>query len=83
MIGDLTHFDVVDIRQAKNALGLQLQLARVQSPEALAETSLITANNFGNPAINCTDVAAIVEVELHPCVKSVLYQSSLYGLAQV
>src|SRR5580692_11569987 len=51
----------------ENPLDLQLKLALVHAPEPIAKTSAIAAMDLGHPQVNCLDVAAIVEVELHHC----------------
>ena len=66
-ICSLAQFDVADIRQVKNSLGLQLKLARVQSPESFTKASTIAAVDLRYPLIDCSNVASIVEVELHQC----------------
>jgi len=67
MTGGLTQFDVADIGQVKNPLNLQLELARVHSPEPFAKTLTIAGIDLGHPLIDCSDVAVIVEVELRQC----------------
>jgi hypothetical protein len=67
LTGGLAQFDVADIGQSKNPLDLQLELARVHSPEPFAKTLTIAAIDLGHPLIDCPDVAAIVEVELRQC----------------
>ena len=66
-IGSLAHLDEAYIRQAKNPADLQLKLALVQSPEPFAETLPIAAIDLGHPLIDCSDTAAVVEVELRQC----------------
>jgi hypothetical protein len=50
--------------RVKNPVDLQLELARVQVPEPFAEAATIAGPDLGQPAIDRSDVAAIVEVEL-------------------
>jgi len=66
-IGGLAHFDEADVRQVKNPVDLQLELARVQVPEPFAEAATIAALDLGYLPIDRSDVAAIVEVELQQC----------------
>src|SRR5271169_5655511 len=66
-IGGLAHFDEADVRQLKNPVDLQLELARVQVPEPFAEAATIAALDLGDLAIDRSDVASVVEVELQQC----------------
>jgi hypothetical protein len=66
-IGDLAHFDEADVRQVKNPIGLQLELARVKVPEPFAKAASIALLDLGYPAIDRADVTAILEVELQRC----------------
>ena len=64
VIGGLAHFDETDVRQVKNPVDLQLELARVKVPEPFAEAATIATLDLGYPAIDRADVTAILEVEL-------------------
>jgi hypothetical protein len=66
-IGGLAHFDEADVRQVKNPVDLQLELARVKVPESFAEATTITPFDLGYPAIDRDDVTAILEVKLQRC----------------
>jgi hypothetical protein len=66
-IGGLAHFDEADVRQVKNPVDLQLELARVKVPEPLADTATIASLYIGYLAIDRADVTPIVEVELQRC----------------
>jgi hypothetical protein len=67
VIGGLAHFDEADVRQVKNPVDLQLELARVKVPESFAEATTITPFDLGYPAIDRDDVTAILEVKLQRC----------------
>ena len=64
-IGDFAHFDEADGRQVKNPVDLQFELSRVQIPQPFAEAGEIAALDCGHPLLDGSDVAAIVEIELH------------------
>ena len=63
-IGRLPDFDEADGRQAKDPLDLQLQLAPVQVPQALAEALQIAARDLGHSVVDGPDVPAVVDIEL-------------------
>jgi hypothetical protein len=67
VIGGLAHFDEADVRQVKNPVDLQLELARVKVPEPFAEAATIATFDLGYPAIDRADVAAILELKLQRC----------------
>src|SRR5262245_23256791 len=63
-IGYLAHLDEANGRQAKNSLDLQLELSAVQVPEAFAKALKVAALDLGQPALDCPNVVAVVEIEL-------------------
>ena len=67
VIGGLAHFDEADVRQVKNPVDLQLELARVEVPEPFVEAATIGSLDLGYLVIDRSDVAAIVDVELQQC----------------
>src|SRR6185295_15560021 len=62
--GDLAYLDGLDIRQAEDALELQLELVLIQIPQAFAEAVGIAAADFIEPRLDHADLALIFEIEL-------------------
>ena len=62
--GDLADLDGLDIRQAEDALELQLELVLIEIPQAFAEAAGIAAADFIEPRLDHADLAIVVEIEL-------------------